>query len=107
SGIVVHPRRRTPVRATVVGVADHHVEVVTPVLHFEGIGEIDPSAMRTIAPIPGQARLGVHRTILLGRNVVEAAHVWVGDEGAVLERAADPGGIEAGEDLSATLPTLR
>src|SRR5439155_26595958 len=61
------------------------VRVVALVLNLFGVDEVHAAVARPPGPVPGQARLGVDRTVPLRRDEVEPADVCFGDEHAVAE----------------------
>jgi hypothetical protein len=67
----------------IVGIADVNVHVVALVFLLQRVHLVDPSAVRSAGPVPGQARLGIDGALRLGRYVVEPSNVSVYYEVAV------------------------
>src|SRR5207302_5584102 len=105
--VVVHPHPRAPGGPVVVRMPHVNVGVVALVGVLAGVDQVHPAGVRAAGAVPGQAGLGVDRTVRLGGDEVEPADVGRGDEDPVPEPCwAEAVRVGVHEDLASALPGL-
>src|SRR6266508_3709780 len=98
-GVVVHPELGAPRGALIVGVPQLDVQVVALVGALGRVHDVQPPVVWASGPVPGQAGLGVDRTLVLRGDVVVSSDVRDGHgPGGPEARGTEPVRVEVGVD---------